>query len=74
MGGSLEAYYFAFGDTDVFCIVDLPGNVDATAASLVTNAAGGFKTKTTVLITPEEMDKAVEVAKEMGGAYRPPGQ
>ena len=27
VGGTLEAFYYAFGHTDVFCIVDLPGNV-----------------------------------------------
>ena len=74
LGGTLEAFYYAFGDTDVFVIVDYPDNVSATAAALVVNVAGTAKCTTTVLITPEEMDKATEVAKEMGGAYRPPGQ
>lgn len=74
LGGSLESYYFAFGDTDVFLVVDLPDNVIATAVSPISNAAGGFKTKTTVLITHEEVDKATEVAKEMSSAYRPPVQ
>jgi len=74
IGGTLEACYYAFGDTDVFIITDLPDNVMATAASLIGNAAGTSKIKITVLITPEEVDKATEVAKEMSAAYRPPGQ
>ena len=44
------------------------------AASLIANAAGTSNVKITVLITPEEVDKATEVAKEMSGAYRPLGQ
>jgi uncharacterized protein with GYD domain len=74
LGGTLEAYYYAFGDADLFIITDLPDNVRATAASLIGNAAGTSKIKMTVLITPEEVDKATEVAKEMSSAYRPPGQ
>ena len=74
LGGSLEAYYFAFGDTDVFCIVGLPDNVIATAASLGVMAAGIATVDTTVLITPEEVDQATKLVAEKGAAYRPPGQ
>lgn len=72
--GTLEAYYYAFGDADLFIITDLPDNVRATAASLIGDAAGTNKIKITVLISPEEADEATEVAKEMSAAYRPPGQ
>ena len=74
LGGTVEAFYCAFGETDVFVIVDLPSNLSATALSLLANAEGTRSVSITVLITPEEVDKATEVAKEMGGAYRPPGQ
>jgi uncharacterized protein with GYD domain len=40
VGGKLEAFYFAFGDTDVFAIVDFPDNVSAAAISLAGNGAG----------------------------------
>jgi uncharacterized protein with GYD domain len=69
MGGTVEAYYYAFGYTDVFCIVDLPGNVDAAAFALLVSAAGGAKVKTTVLMTPEEVDQATKRTVD----YRPPG-
>ncbi len=39
LGGSLEAFYYAFGDADVVCIADLPNNVDATVFSLLVTAA-----------------------------------
>lgn len=70
MGGTLEAMYYAFGDYDVYAITDMPDNVSATAISIVINAAGGATTKTTVLITPEEVDQAVKKSV----TYRPPGQ
>ena len=70
LGGTLEAFYYAFGDTDVICVADLPDNVNATTFSLQVIAAGGAKLKTTVLITPEEVDQAVKKTMD----YRPPGQ
>ena len=73
LGGTLEAYYYAFGETDLFLILDFPDNVAVTAATLTSNAAGTAKVTTTVLITPEEVDRATELAKQMGEAYRPPG-
>jgi uncharacterized protein with GYD domain len=74
LGGRLEAYYYAFGDTDLFMIVDLPDSVTATAASLVGNVAGTSKIQITVLIPPEEVDQATNLAKEKMAAYRPPGR
>ena len=74
LGGTVEAYYFAFGDTDVYMIMDMPDNVSATAISLIANAAGTSKVTATVLITPEEVDQATDLAKEKMAAYRPPGQ
>ena len=70
LGGTLEAYYFAFGDNDFYLIVDAPDNVSASAASLVANASGAVKVKTVVLLTPEEVDQVVKKTVE----YRPPGQ
>jgi len=70
MGGKLEAYYFAFGETDGFGLVDMPDNVSVAAINLAIGASGAVRTKTTVLITPEEVDAAVKKSP----AYRPPGQ
>jgi len=69
VGGKLETLYFAFGDTDVFAVVDFPDNVSAAAVSLAANAAGIVHVKATVLITPEEMDQAAEKSQGL----RPPG-
>ncbi len=70
LGGTLEAFYYAFGDDDFFIISDIPGNVDATAVSLMVNASGAVKAKVVVLITPEEVDQATKKTVD----YRPPGQ
>ncbi len=69
LGGSIEALYFAFGETDAFVIADLPDHAAAAALSLTVGASGAMHGKTTVLMTPEEIDAACK--KTVG--YRPPG-
>jgi len=69
VGGTLEAFYFAFGDNDFYIIVDLPDNVSTTAISWVGNVSGTFAIKTVVLLTPEEVDEAVKKSVN----FRPPG-
>lgn len=70
MGGNLECLYYAFGDNDIYLIVDLPDDACAAAVSVAVGAAGTTGgLKTTVLITPETVDEAVK--KTVG--YRPPG-
>jgi uncharacterized protein with GYD domain len=34
MGGSLEAFYFGFGDDDAYVVTDAPDNISAAAVSL----------------------------------------
>jgi len=70
LGGKLEAYYFAFGDYDGYAIYELPDNVSAAAGSLVVNNSGAVTVKTTVLLSPEELDQATQKS----ATYRPPGQ
>ena len=70
VGGTVEAFYYAFGETDLYIIADLPDNTTMTALSLLVAASGAIDIKTTVLITPEEVDEAVKKTP----SYRPPGQ
>ena len=70
MGGSVESFYYAFGETDGYVIVDMPDNVSMAAMSLAAAATGVLTIKTTVLLTPEEIDEAVKKTP----TYRPPGQ
>ena len=70
LGGKLEVFYYAFGDYDVFGVANMPDNVTAAAFSLMVNASGTVNAKTTVLLTPEEVD---QVSKKVVD-YRAPGQ
>jgi uncharacterized protein with GYD domain len=69
VGGTLEGFYFAFGDTDAYVIVDLPDNEAAAALALTVNASGGATTSTVPLLTPEEVDAAAQRSV----SYRAPG-
>jgi uncharacterized protein with GYD domain len=69
LGGSLETFDFAFGESDVYTICDLPDNEAAVAVALTVNGSGAVTVKTVVLVTPEEVDAAAKRSVD----YRPPG-
>ena len=69
MGGSVESFYFAFGDADVYVVVDLPSNEAASALALSINQSSATKVRTIVLLTPEQVDEAAKMTPD----YRPPG-
>jgi uncharacterized protein with GYD domain len=69
VGGTLEAFYYAFGSDDLIVIADVPDNVSVAALSLRTATGGAARSRTTVLLTPEEVDEAARRTVE----YRPPG-
>ena len=70
LGGTVEAFYFAQGESDVVLILDLPDNKTVAAMSLATGGAGAITNmKTRALLTPEEIDEAAKTAVD----YRPPG-
>jgi uncharacterized protein with GYD domain len=70
LGGKLESFYFAFGDDDVVTILDVPDNVSAAAVSMTVGASGLVSARTTVLLSPEEVDEAARKSV----SYRGPGQ
>ncbi len=70
LGGSLEAYYYAFGDTDLYIIADFPTHAAVAACVLNVTATGTITIKTTVLMTPEEVDDAAKLKP----TYTPPGK
>lgn len=70
VGGAVEAFYYAFGDSDVYVIMDLPDNASAAALALMAKASGAVVNKTIVLLTTEELDAAAKKTP----VYRPPGQ
>jgi len=70
VGGHVEACYYAFGATDLYVIGELPDEVAAASLSLRTAVAGGARSQTVVLLTPEQIDEAAH--REV--SYRPPGE
>jgi len=70
VGGNLEAFYFAFGETDVYAICELPDAVTAAAFSLAINASGMVNETIVPLLSVEEVDQACQKSI----AYRAPGQ
>ena len=69
VGGKVELMYYAFGEADVFLIVEIPDQSTAAALSMAINAAGALTMSTTPLMTPESIDDAIEKSVH----YRPPG-
>ncbi|MBV8297324.1 MAG: GYD domain-containing protein [Acidimicrobiia bacterium] len=69
LGGTIESFYFAFGDADAYIVCDLPDNVSAAAIGISVGASGMVRTRTVVLLTPEEIDRAAQAK----ATYRPPG-
>ena len=70
LGGSIEGFYFAFGETDAYVIADIPDNKTAAAIGMTVGASGAASVRTVVLLTPEEVDDATQISV----GYRPPGK
>ena len=70
MGGNLESMYYAFGDTDVFITADMPDNASMAAVALLVSSSGAVTVKTTVLMTPADVDEAAKKTP----IYTLPGQ
>lgn len=68
-GGTVECFFFVFGDDDVIIVADLPDNATMAAVSLAVSAAGAATSAVQVLLTPEEIDTATKTTVD----YRAPG-
>jgi uncharacterized protein with GYD domain len=69
LGGRVESFYFAFGDRDVYTVIELPDNESAVALAIAVGASGLVDIRTTPLLTAEEMDAAARKSV----SYTPPG-
>ncbi len=69
VGGSMESFYFAFGDDSYFIVCDLPNDEAAAAISMTVTASGAVANSTTRLLTPAQMDAAAKLSP----VYRAPG-
>ena len=68
IGGHLESIYYAFGDTDIFVIVDVPDMVSGLALSLTVNASGAATATTIPLLTVQDVDAAAKKTVSYRGA------
>lgn len=69
-GGTIEAFYFAFGADDAVLIVEVPDYETMAAISLTVSASGTIRTRATLLLTPEQIDDAAKKHVH----FRAPGQ
>ena len=69
VGGSLEAFYYAFGETDAYVIAELPSEAHAVRVAAEVAASGTGGVETVVLVDPETVDQAAALSAD----YRPPG-
>lgn len=69
LGGHLVSLDYAFGSDDVFAICELPDDETAAAISLRITASGAVNVDTIKLLTPEQIDTAIEREVQ----YRKPG-
>jgi len=69
LGGTVESIYYAFGEYDIYGVMDMPDSASMAAFSLQASASGMVGVKCVALMTPEEIDEAAKKT----GEYRAPG-
>jgi uncharacterized protein with GYD domain len=71
-GCKLKGLWYAFGTSDGFALIEAPDTVTGASISIAINASGAFrKFETTVLMTQDELLKALKKAQDV--AYVAPG-
>ena len=69
LGGTVESVYYAFGEYDIYGIMEMPDDKSMAAFSLRASASGLVSVKSIPLMTPEDIDEA----SKKTGEYRAPG-
>jgi uncharacterized protein with GYD domain len=59
VGGKLEFWFFDYGESTAYSVIEYPDEVAAATAQLSTNAAGFARVRIRPLLSAEDMDKAV---------------
>ena len=73
VGGTLQGFWYGFGEYDGYAILEAPDNVSAAGAVLAIAAGGALSSvETTVLMTVDETLEALAKSKSIG--YRRPGE
>ena len=66
-GGKLHHFFYALGEADLICLVELPDDTDAMAVALTVASAGHMTSyKTRRLTTPAEAMIAMQKAQSLG--------
>ena len=63
-GGKVESFYFAFGATDAFVIVELPDNISAGGVAAAVAASGELE-------QPSRSRAAIAIPRVAGRSLRP---
>jgi uncharacterized protein with GYD domain len=72
VGGKLLGGWYCFGDYDLVIIADVPNNEAMSGIALAIAAGGAIKSsKTTVLMTGEEIVGALKKATAVAKTYKP---
>ena len=69
VGGTLDEFYFTFGDDDAILIIDLPNADVALSIAVTVRASGMIQSKMTALMSLDEVDNALGQHVQ----FRPPG-
>jgi len=69
MGGTVKAFYYTASELDAYVIVELPDLITAASMTMSINASGMVSITSTMLLDPEEVDKAAQMQFD----YRAPG-
>ncbi len=69
VGGSLESFDFAFGETDAYVVCDLTDDETAAAIAMGVGASGTGSIETVKLLSPAQIDRARGITT----GYRAPG-
>jgi uncharacterized protein with GYD domain len=70
-GCKLKGLWYAFGEGDGFALIEAPDNVTGASISIAISASGAFrKFETTVLMTQDELLKALEKAQDVAYVAR----
>ena len=73
VGGSLESFYWMFGEYDGFAVVDVPDSVSTAAVSVAVASTGMLsEAVSTELFDADDQTAIVEQARTALAAYSPP--
>lgn len=58
VGGTVETFYYAYGDADAYVVVDVPTEDAALSLSLAVNGSGAITLSMVPIVTPAQLDAA----------------